>query len=438
MAVTYGARSVTSGTDATAEGALPASPSAGDIHIAFVLHASSSATITTPASGWTELTTISPTDFSAHAYYRLWQSGDTTTPTWTWSSGGWVVEIVRYGGVDTTTPVNIDLATKTTGTANTITLGSITPTVNDCMIVGFANADASGSGRTYTQSGAMTERLDEVTSTHWHAVADEQLSGGSGTPVSRDFTIAGTAQDLAGWLIALAPATGGGTTHQLASTGSGTTTGSAALTGTLAVASTGTGTTTGSAALTGTLALSASGSGATSGSAALTSTLQLSATGSGITGGSAAIDIVGTSTTHQLTATGSGTSGGSAALGLIGALSASGTGLTGGSASLTLQGSLSASGASQSGGSVDLTFVTFTFSPPTHEEPMWTNKRPLNYYRITESSSIVRVNGVLTTIRHPRPDQIAAAGVEGVDYFLGGREYVVTGGVLAELISAGY
>lgn len=78
------------------------------------------------------------------------------------------------------------------------------------------------------------------------------------------------------------------------------------------------------------------------------------------------------------------------------------------------------------------------FTPPTHEESMRTNVRPLNYFRLTWAASIVRIGGVLTQVRSPNHDQLTAAGVEGVDWFIGGRVYNVSGSVQTELASRGF
>jgi hypothetical protein len=51
---------------------------------------------------------------------------------------------------------------------------------------------------------------------------------------------------------------------------------------------------------------------------------------------------------------------------------------------------------------------------------------------------VVRVNGVFQTIHQPRADQIRDAGIEGIDYFLGGRVYDVSAATKAELLAAGY
>lgn len=78
------------------------------------------------------------------------------------------------------------------------------------------------------------------------------------------------------------------------------------------------------------------------------------------------------------------------------------------------------------------------FEPPTHEEPMRTNVRPLNYFRLTYAKSVVRVNGTFVQIRSPLPEVLEAAGQEGVDYFLGGRVYAITDAIAAELTAAGF
>lgn len=77
-----------------------------------------------------------------------------------------------------------------------------------------------------------------------------------------------------------------------------------------------------------------------------------------------------------------------------------------------------------------------TFEPPTHEEPIRTTEPPLCYYRLTWANSIVRINGVLTSVRSPSNDLLV--GTEGVDYFKGGRQYLVSDATKAELQSLGY
>jgi hypothetical protein len=78
----------------------------------------------------------------------------------------------------------------------------------------------------------------------------------------------------------------------------------------------------------------------------------------------------------------------------------------------------------------------FTFRPPRYE--VGETRRPLfRYYSTTVADSIVRISGTLQSIRSPHSDLLAGL-VEGSDYFLGGRVYVVTSAVRAELVAAGY
>lgn len=77
------------------------------------------------------------------------------------------------------------------------------------------------------------------------------------------------------------------------------------------------------------------------------------------------------------------------------------------------------------------------FTPPTHEEPIRSDVRPLNYFRYTWAASIVRVSGTLKSVRSPSEDLLT--GLEnGKDYFLGGYEYLITDEVADELTAAGF
>ena len=170
----------------------------------FCAHSSSSASVATPPAGWTPLTVPHATaaDFSLTAFYRVYQAGDPDlTVEWD-STGGVQTDVVAYYDVDDTTPIAVAEVVSTGGTTtNTYTWGPVTvPT--DGLFVVYATADAGGSGRPWSESGAMTERIDQQTSTHWHVVADEAVSGS----VSRDLTIGGSAQHMAGYVVALAPA----------------------------------------------------------------------------------------------------------------------------------------------------------------------------------------------------------------------------------------
>lgn len=76
-----------------------------------------------------------------------------------------------------------------------------------------------------------------------------------------------------------------------------------------------------------------------------------------------------------------------------------------------------------------------TFEPPTYQRT-YSVRKP--YFHLTESQSVVRINGTFTTVKTPSAEQLAAAGVEGEDFFLGGRTYQVSVSVADELTAAGY
>jgi hypothetical protein len=80
----------------------------------------------------------------------------------------------------------------------------------------------------------------------------------------------------------------------------------------------------------------------------------------------------------------------------------------------------------------------FRFSPPVIEVDIPSNIQPLNHYRIAQGLSVIRRGGTFVSTRVPSDLELAAAGVHGTDYFLGGRDYEVTEAVAAELQAAGY
>lgn len=203
----YKSLGTASGNGTSGAGSTPGTIDAGDLQLAFVSHSVAAATIT-PPDGWL-LVRGNPgaADLACWAYARTYQPGD-PSPTWTFStSGDWGVDIVAYDHVDTAILDVASIAEQVgTGASNVLSLGPITPAVGDCLLVGYAVGDATSLGRTWTQSGAMVERLESNGTNLQRAIAEELLDGGGGTPVSRDFTFSGTANDLGGFLVALSPA----------------------------------------------------------------------------------------------------------------------------------------------------------------------------------------------------------------------------------------
>lgn len=79
--------------------------------------------------------------------------------------------------------------------------------------------------------------------------------------------------------------------------------------------------------------------------------------------------------------------------------------------------------------------MTQRFTPPTRAQA--TDDHFWGRFGSREGMSIVRINGVLTTTTAPLFEETEGL-VEGVDYFIGGHVYVVTGDVEQELLDAGY
>ncbi|HEU5104200.1 MAG TPA: hypothetical protein VFU22_34520, partial [Roseiflexaceae bacterium] len=183
--------------------------------LAFLVHSSSSATISSAASGWDLLiANPGPADYAAWCYKRVYQAGD-SNPTWTFSTAGnWVVDIVAYSGADATTPIDGSGGNQSAA-VNTKTTASLTPSVTGCMLVAHGSVDASGSARTWTESGAMTERV-EAADNQIHRVIAEELLSTSGSGVTRDLTVSGSAQDLATLAVLIKPSSSGTTFPQSA------------------------------------------------------------------------------------------------------------------------------------------------------------------------------------------------------------------------------
>lgn len=84
--------------------------------------------------------------------------------------------------------------------------------------------------------------------------------------------------------------------------------------------------------------------------------------------------------------------------------------------------------------------IIYRFEPPTYKRevvaPPLAEKRPR--YQLTESVSVVRVNGTLVEVKNPTSEQLEEAGEEGVDWFLGGHVYGVLLPVSDELTAAGF
>ena len=75
------------------------------------------------------------------------------------------------------------------------------------------------------------------------------------------------------------------------------------------------------------------------------------------------------------------------------------------------------------------------FTPPTRLEA--SSDPFFGRYRISVGESVVRVNGSFTTQPYPWLGDLDGL-TEGVDYFLGGRTYVITDDIASALEADGY
>jgi hypothetical protein len=403
------------------------------------------------------------------------------------TTSGTTHDLTSTGTGTSTGSLAVNLAQKTSSTGTGTTTGSAN------LLLAPGALSASGSGST-TGSANLTATLALSASGAAQTAGSVDVTLNV-APLSLSATGTGTTGGSAALrLVMPLGATGTGTSTGsadltivggplgLSAIGTGQTGGSLAMTATLTASSTGTGATTGSLAMISTLKVSAGGAAGTTGAAAMSIRHGVSATGTGQTAGSLEVTIP-FGDTYQLTATGTGTTSGSLELTPIIALSASGAGTTAGSlamirtgqlrgmglggqtsgslvlnirAKLTASGSgqatgslemrvstlrLSSTGYTFSSGSLDLTEPQFSFSPPTHEEPMRVDpdrrNAPLSYYRLTYAPSLVKVGGTWTAMRTPPPELLAGL-TAGEDYFLGGFEYEIDQHTARELALAGY
>lgn len=207
MPVTYRADSTNTGVSSSATGAVSAEVQVGDIQIASIIATSSGTTITAAPSGWTLIRGNTPTGFRTFQYWKVRASGDTSSPAWTLSGNdGWGVDIWAGSGQHSTSPINVQNGAVNTS-SNSLAV-SVTPTVADCMLLmyGAVETGTGGQGRTWTQTAGMTERIDATFDTYYRCLADQALTGGSGTAQSRTATVTGSTANLSVHLVAIAPA----------------------------------------------------------------------------------------------------------------------------------------------------------------------------------------------------------------------------------------
>lgn len=74
------------------------------------------------------------------------------------------------------------------------------------------------------------------------------------------------------------------------------------------------------------------------------------------------------------------------------------------------------------------------FLPPTIEEGPIGGHRLFQFYEMTKSISVLKIDGEYVEIREPSQDEEALS----TEFYLGGHEYIVSDAVGAALTAAGY
>ena len=152
--------------------------SAGDLAVLILYNDQGSGAITTPATGWTQLTgsPFGTGTEKLQIFYRFMQAGD-SSPTITISGSGTNIShccnCAVYSGVDTSDTFH-KIGTANQGTSATVTANGVTTTVDNCMLL-FASGlgdNHSHSGQTINSSATgVTEQLDGGT----NAGSDSQV-----------------------------------------------------------------------------------------------------------------------------------------------------------------------------------------------------------------------------------------------------------------------
>ena len=195
---------------------------AGDVAIISGTLNSNTDTVNLP-SGWTPHPDMTagtgggnhqPTSAITHfCFYRVLQGGD-TAPTLANSGGvakSWAGGVDIYRSVDQSTPV-AGSGRNTVGVLNVIPAPSVTPTVDDCLLVcSWCITSGTTAGTNWTPPGSMAERFDvesSGTAKRPVSLATEALSGGSGVATgTRSATSTATASAANhAWTLAIAPA----------------------------------------------------------------------------------------------------------------------------------------------------------------------------------------------------------------------------------------
>lgn len=188
----------------------PAGVADGDLLLMCVATTSVHTIANTP-TGWTSLgTQDGGTDTSGSLFWRVASS---EPGSYTFNDPGNLlsasdtgkIAIIAYSGVDNASPINQSDKIGRTGVSSVFS-PTITPSVNDCMIVYIAATDPPGGGQSFTAdiSPAATERLEEYNGVAAGIYIQEYLQG-TAAAVQLDAQ-ASASDDFGVFIVALKPA----------------------------------------------------------------------------------------------------------------------------------------------------------------------------------------------------------------------------------------
>lgn len=188
MAIAHVRSGSGTGSSATPQVVLAASPASDNLLVAYVTTPSGFLLATnTPSTGWTGLTALSNNDI-ARVFYKIAGAGESTTQSpITITSASWTCTIAEYSGVDTTTPLDVS------NQQNSPAASKFSPSVDpvdavERLFIGCAFSDGA---RTYSAqafsngSGTVDVRASPLTGTttagesqtYWDRIEASSASG---------------------------------------------------------------------------------------------------------------------------------------------------------------------------------------------------------------------------------------------------------------------
>lgn len=178
------------GNSTTPSVTLDASPIQNNLLVVWI-YCSNATTITMPG-GWNALTSVATGSGSnARAGRMFWKiagAGESATISGTSGNAGWVIEVIEYSGVNTSSTLNTENNQATTGTSHSTP--TVTPSARKCLVVcGFGNRSTGAWSNEVIRGVSATEQLDQAGSnTQSGAMADRLSETFNGTQ-----TVAGSA-----------------------------------------------------------------------------------------------------------------------------------------------------------------------------------------------------------------------------------------------------